>query len=909
MRPKTVKCFVEAVLTALFLGLFALPGFAQCVSQPGLQWSGPPTSVATGNGRNVIRICESAGRCTDSTPFFLGINAQTEAIKNGNWDSLKYEAQLQLNYLGADQNGVVPMLQVNLLDTSEPFLTRLAGELKELSPRPYLIVRFYLQDPPPNTAEPMFIADLQGRTFQDTGRTGHPLALGDAWISHQKCEVKRVLSRLDAQYPERIIGVQIAYENGGEWFFRPSATDRMYDWGDPNWSETVDGITRSGMFPWTNDSGSRPGPVGRHYFTMNDYSATAVSGFCGWSLLPESLSTDCRSATVGERNNSIPGLSLPETGKARGVFLEPSDINSLRAAYYNRYQSSRNVDAITQILAEAKTLTGNRILTAVFYGYLHELGTAAPISGHTELTTLLNHSAVDIVAGPYSYRASRYLGNPVTSTGPSDAPQLSNKLWFDEDDTRTHLASDQGFKTVATLWDSVRILKRNLLTAGLRGRGSYFLDLSGEGWFGRPAAPADSEELWANLHNAFTGIAKLQLRHPSQRYDAQVAVFIDDLSLNYVAGLTPAGEDSYSFATDVTGALIDDLGRLGTPVKQYLLSDLLKSNLDLGSIKFAVIANAFNIPANLRSAINARLKTPGRTVLFMYGSGYLNETSASTANISSLTEIPVSRGTEAPVLAQTFNVNGRIVSGGPGYPLTPWFKIGDTVADILGTYTVTGEPSLARKSFAIPGGTWTSIVAAAPKLPLQVLRKLSEDAGVHHFVAAGDVVEAAGNMMFVHAAASGVKSITFPQTTPRIVETAIWPSDSLMCRNCVALPSVAMSDGDTRVFRWTSAPLGNFESIRGTSLEGWAADLDQPATSLNIAVYFNGGIGTGTHMGEYKAALPRPDLTQVFDIPGNNGFSVNLGSCPSGAPVSVYAIDPELENGDGNSFIGTHICP
>lgn len=901
-----MKNFVRLALAAIFLTAFALPAFS---------WTGPQVSLDNKNGRKVIKICDQGGTCTQSTPFFLGINAQTNAIANHDWTTFMYEAQLHLNYVSASSNGVVPILQVHLLNTSDTFLNELASKLNQLSPRPYLFVRFFLQTAPQPGMEPMKIANLQGQVYNDTGGKGSPWALNEAWLAYQESEITRVLNRLDAQYSGRVMGLHIAYENGGEWFFRPygynPTTATMLDWGEDALCGTRDGVTRCNLFTSTNDSGTQPGPIGRHYFYLNDYSTNTETGFCNWSLLPSVLRTSCRAANVAERNNAIPGQPLPGLGQARGVFLNPADTGSLRAAYYNRYVSAQNVNAITRLLAKGKQVSGNRILTATFYGYLYELESALPISGQTAESSLLGSNAIDILAGAYSYSNSRSLGTPISPTGPSDAPRLGNKLWVDEDDTRTHFASaDAGFKTVTTLWDSIRILRRNVLTAGLHNRGSYFLDLWGAGWFGRPDMPSDSDSLWANVYNAFVGVNNIQLS-AKNRYEAQVAVFTDDFSSNYIAGLTPAGEQTYSFSFDIASGLIDTISRLGTPVKQYLLSDLLKSNLDLSGIKFAVLANAYNVPPDVRQTIDTKLKTPGRTVLFIYAAGYMNQDAAASAsNISSLTGINVVEGTGSFALSESFNVNGQTVLGGPDYPLTPWFSVSDLGATTLGTYRFAGGVSLARKVIPVTGGSYTSVFAASPKLPLDVLRKLSEDAGVHHFATKGDIVEAAGNMMILHAATSGYKTISFPQTMPRILETAIWPSDTPMCNNCSVLTQLPFNSGDTRAFRWTSPPIGNFELISGAStLEGWAADLDMPATSISVHVYSGGPVNVGAFVGAYTAANPRPDLTIAFGIPGNNGFRFSIANCPSGTPIYVYAIDPELQNGDGDSYIGSHSCP
>lgn len=896
----------------LVLG-FSLPSAAS--------WTGPQATITNKNGRKVITICDQGGSCTSSTPFFLALNSQNSAIANHDWTTFMYEAQLQLNYLSASANGTVPILQVPLLNTSDAFLDELASHLNQLSPRPYLYVRMYLETVQQVGMEKMKIMDMQGHLFDDTGGEGSPWALNEAWLSYQEGEITRVLNQIDSQYSGRVMGLNIGYENGGEWFFRPygynSTSVKMLDWGDPSLCGVGvnDGVTTCGLFPWSNDSGTQPGPLGRHYFFLEDYSSTSSTGFCSWSLLPASLLTGCRAANPVERNNAVPGQPLPALGQARGVLLDPADSGSLRAAYYNRYLSEQNVSAIIRLLTKAKQISGSRILTSTFYGYYYGLSVALPISGHNALTSLLASSSVDIVAGPYSYSESRQLDNAFSPQGPSDSPQLSNKLWFDEDDTRTFFTCSPsctpgGFQSATNLWDSIRVLRRNLLTAGIHGHGSYFLDLAGTGWFGRPDMASDSDTLWANLTNAFTAVNKIQRGAPN-RFDAQVAVFMDDLSFNYIAGLTPASDNSYGFSVDLTTALEDNLSHLGTPVKHYLLSDLLNSNLDLSAVKLAIFPNAFNVPPNIRQAIDTKLKTPYRTLLFIYAAGYLSQdAAASVSNISALTGMNVSLGSGTPVLSESFTVNGQTIPGGPSYPLTPWFIVTDPGAGAEGRYTaVSGSPvSLARKVIPINGGSYTSLLAAAPALPLSVLRNISEGAGVHHYVAAGDIVESSGNMLLVHAATTGYKTITFPQTLPRIFETAIYPSDNLMCNNCAQLSQLPFNDGDTRAFRWTSPPLGNFETLSGTNVSGWAADLDMPDTSISVAVYVGGPLGAGTGLGWFTAASPRPDVNQYFGISGNHGFSFSIGSCPSGTPIYIYAIDAEGQSGDGSSLIGFQNC-
>lgn len=120
-------------------------------------------------------------------------------------------------------------------------------------------------------------------------------------------------------------------------------------------------------------------------------------------------------------------------------------------------------------------------------------------------------------------------------------------------------------------------------------------------------------------------------------------------------------------------------------------------------------------------------------------------------------------------------------------------------------------------------------------------------------------------MMILHAATSGNKTIRFLQTMPRIFETAIYPSDILMCTGCSSLASQFFNAGDTRAFRWTTPPFGNFELISGSStLEGWTADMDVPDQPISVNVYINGPVGVGTLFASFTASAPRPDLMAAF---------------------------------------------
>ena len=83
-----------------------------------------------------------------------------------------------------------------------------------------------------------------------------------------------------------------------------------------------------------------------------------------------------------------------------------------------------------------------------------------------------------------------------------DTATLAGKLWTVEDDSRTALSSASDWdRHVNDTAGTVRLLRRNLYTAMLRGWAIYWLDLECAGWFGRGNNASDvaiTDAIWSN---------------------------------------------------------------------------------------------------------------------------------------------------------------------------------------------------------------------------------------------------------------------------------------------------------------------------------------------------------------------------------------------------------------------------
>jgi beta-galactosidase len=95
----------------------------------------------------------------------------------------------------------------------------------------------------------------------------------------------------------------------------------------------------------------------------------------------------------------------------------------------------------------------------------------------------------------------------------AESVALAGKMWLQEDDTRTYLATGTfpGWQDGAdTLVGTNKLLLRNTAQCALRNFATWWMDLGGTGWFNDP-------QLWATLFCARAGVLNLadrRLRSP-----------------------------------------------------------------------------------------------------------------------------------------------------------------------------------------------------------------------------------------------------------------------------------------------------------------------------------------------------------------------------------------------------------
>ncbi len=97
-------------------------------------------------------------------------------------------------------------------------------------------------------------------------------------------------------------------------------------------------------------------------------------------------------------------------------------------------------------------------------------------------------------------------------------------------------------------------------------------------------------------------------------------------------------------------------------------------------------------------------------------------------------------------------------------------------------------------------------------------------------------------------------------------------------------------------------PIGSLDLLAATGrsihLGGWAVDLDQPSTEIQVAVYLD-GVGVGW----FGTGRPRADVNGAYGITGNHGFDFTFPAAYGTHTVQLFGIN--VAGGANNPLLGS----
>lgn len=433
-----------------------------------------------------------------------------------------------------------------------------------------------------------------------------------------------------------------------------------------------------------------------------------------------------------DANVSIDSAPVPTPAQRHaspaGAFRDPLKERAL--IDWAEYQQQAMADCVCELARVARKASGGRKLVLFFYGYVFELAgmhNGAPVSGHYCLRRLLDCPDIDVLCAPISY-FDRGLGENAPCMTAAESVTLAGKMWLNEDDTHTYLATETppGWQAhVTTVEDTNRELLRNVAQASLRNFGTWWMDLCKSGWF-------NDKRMWDEMRR-LQALDDALLGNPTP-FVPEIAAVVDEQAMLQVA---PA-------SSGITWPTIYEsrrtLGRLGAPFGQYLMDDVLAGRV---KAKLYVFLNAWNLSAGQREKLLAA--TRGSVRVWCHAPGYWDGDATSPAGMKQLTgfdlrEIP--RGKFA-------TPDGKPPRGlGALHPLfTP---VDAEPNEVLARYP-DNSPAIAMRRLA----DGESLFIGPPWLTTDLLRRAAREAGVHLFTQTDCNVYASGPFVAIHASQDG----------------------------------------------------------------------------------------------------------------------------------------------------------
>ncbi len=254
------------------------------------------------------------------------------------------------------------------------------------------------------------------------------------------------------------------------------------------------------------------------------------------------------------------GYSGKRSREKYAEYLKNSGISDSEDEYY-KFLSLTVARRIIEFSKHIKELTEGKLIVGSFYGYTLEL--CHKTHAHCALGILLRSQYIDFICSPVSYADNRALGKEHAYMLPINSLKEHGKLYFAENDTRTHLSRALNDMPAYNrpIWfgpskeDSLEILKMHFAKALTHGHAMWWFDMWG-GWYDDP--------MYMDFMKRAKEIAEDATNLPLASV-SEVAAFIDEDSY-----LKIPKEDS---ARDLVWNARRELGLMGAPYDIYLSSD------------------------------------------------------------------------------------------------------------------------------------------------------------------------------------------------------------------------------------------------------------------------------------------------------------------------------------------------
>ncbi len=552
-------------------------------------------------------------------------------------------------------------------------------------------------------------------------------------------QLTALVEHLESEFGDHIAGYHPCGQNTGEWFYESS------------WEAPISGYAPADIAAW------------RQWLKQRYRTDAALQR--AWS------------STTTFDSAPVPSPAARH-GSPAGIFRDPLAERPL--IDFAEFQQRAMADCVCTLAHAVRVASQGRKLVLFFYGYGFEFG-ALPngpaVSGHYALRRVLDCPDIDVLCSPISY-FDRGLGGTAPAMSAAESVALAHKMWLNEDDTHTYLASGNppGAQAhVTTVAGTNRELLRSLAQAACRHFGTWWMDLGATGWFNDP-------RLWLQMAR-MNSVDQAFLTQPVP-FRPEVAAVLDERSMCWLAA------DGARVTRPGIYEARAALGRMGAPYGQYLLDDVLAGRV---RAKLFVFLNAWNLSAEQRTRLAKA--TRGATCLWSYASGYFDGDRSSFQAMRQLTGFTFKSAEAQPAWA-TPTAAGRRLSLQQAFgvhdQIRPLLAVAaDDDDEVLATYP-DGATAVALRR----GREGVSLFVGVPRITSELLRLAAREARVHLFAQTDCSVYANGPFLALHATEAGPVEV---DTGKAGVITDAFTGEAVGQGPRFPLP---LRRGDTRVLRY-----------------------------------------------------------------------------------------------------------
>jgi beta-galactosidase len=236
-----------------------------------------------------------------------------------------------------------------------------------------------------------------------------------------------LVAHLEEKFGDHVAGYHPCGQNTGEWFYVDS------------WKPPLSGYAPADVAAWRQWLKTRYGDDAALRQAWNDPAAT-----CGGAVVPSPAARHAAPA---------------------GIFRDPKQERALLD--WAEFQQQAMADCVCELARAVRQASHGQKLVLFFYGYVFEfsgLPNGPATAGHYALRQMLNCPDIDVLCSPISY-FDRGLGQSSPSMTAAESVALAGKMWLNEDDTHTYLATgtQPGCRDhVTTLAETNQELTRNV---------------------------------------------------------------------------------------------------------------------------------------------------------------------------------------------------------------------------------------------------------------------------------------------------------------------------------------------------------------------------------------------------------------------------------------------------------------